>query len=150
MPIPAGYVQLKTGMWTKSSDASGPYFYDGTSMVLSSPSGGNIIDMTALAGLTAPGVGPWIANGGVNSTIQVLLTTSSGNGSATVNIEVSNDTLNGTPLAISTVAGIITFALAASPQTDGLTTQGAPWKWVRLNVVAITGTGAKILGFLGN
>ena len=36
MAIPAGYSQLSSGFWQKSSDASSPYVFDGTSMVLAS------------------------------------------------------------------------------------------------------------------
>ena len=56
--------------------------------------------------LITTGAGHWVPKGSPDAAIQVTLTTTSGNGSATVNIEVSNDGVN--PCA--TLAGTITFA----------------------------------------
>jgi hypothetical protein len=67
--------------------------------------------------------------------VQAVLTCSSGDCSGTVVIEVSNDSQNWL------TAGTITFAAAASPQTEGLLID-APWSAVRARTSAISGTGA--------
>ena len=57
---------------------------------------------------------------------------------ATVDIEVSNDGTNW----CDTAAGTITLSGTTSA-TDGFTTT-SPWKYVRANVTAISGTGATV------
>lgn len=69
--------------------------------------------------------------------------TSSGAGSATIDVEVSNDNTNWI------TQGTITLTLATTVSDDGFTTD-APWKYVRGNVTAISGTGAKVSLILGN
>jgi hypothetical protein len=58
--------------------------------------------------------------------------------SATVVIEASNDAL----FAVSTAIGTITLSGTTS-STDGFTTD-APWKYIRANVTAISGTSATV------
>jgi hypothetical protein len=82
-------------------------------------------------------------------TIQYTLTTSSGNGSATIVTQVSNDTTAANDAARNWItAATTTFASAASPQVDGFT-MNTPWAFVRFNVTAISGTGATVTGTLG-
>jgi hypothetical protein len=64
--------------------------------------------------------------------------TGSGAVSATVDIEVSNDGTNW----CDTAAGTITLS-GTTTHTDGFTTT-APWKYVRANVTAISGTSASV------
>lgn len=69
---------------------------------------------------------------------QHTLTSTAGNCTATVAIEVSADGTNFMNLSTTT------FSSAASPQFDGFTSQ-APWPFVRANLTAITGTGARVV-----
>lgn len=68
---------------------------------------------------------------------QAVLTCSSGNCSATVLVEASNDGTNWFTL------GTITFASAASPQNDAFGSV-IPWMQIRGNVSAIAGTNAAV------
>lgn len=114
---------------------------------------GNVVPMTAAVagdpstqvGLVSAGAGqgPWIAKQSPNAAVQAVVT-GTGAVSATVDVEVSNDGIN----ALDTPAGTITLS-GTSIHSDGFTTSNAPWKYIRLNVTAIAGTGAKVTGFLG-
>lgn len=66
MAIPAGFFQHPSGMWMKTADSSGPYFFDGTNMVAvdvsavypigatpAQSSSGNVAAATATATLAA-------------------------------------------------------------------------------------------------
>lgn len=84
------------------------------------------------------------------ATMQGIVTTTSGNGSATILVQVSND-----PLALSSPStaswltyATITLPAGASPVTDGITIN-APWLYVRANLTAITGTGALAQVYMG-
>ncbi len=68
---------------------------------------------------------------------QAVLTCTSGNCTGTVIFEVSADGVN------FITAATITFASAASPQTDGYVSYEV-WPYIRTRVTAITGTGASI------
>ena len=91
------------------------------------------------------------------SSFQVIATTTTGNVSATVQIQVSND--DGSGLGSGTnwlnYGAAITIASGASPQTGGFPLVAAdmgatvPWRWVRANVTAITGTGAQVAVLMG-
>lgn len=70
-------------------------------------------------------------------TIQVTGATTSGAGSATVAIEVSNDSVGWIVLATTTLT------LSTTPATDGFVLD-APWFAIRANVTAISGTGANV------
>lgn len=104
-------------------------------------------DMAPLpAGLIATGAGPWVDKRSPNASVHVTVE-GTGAVTATVDVEVSNGPDNA-PVALSTKAGTIT--LSGNPSaTDGFTTNGAPWRFWRLNVTAITGTGAKVTGIMG-
>lgn len=93
------------------------------------------------------------------TSFQVVVTTTSGNGSATVQIQVSNDDVTlGTGAVQSWLnyGTAITVASAASPATNGFPLIAAdmgatvPWRYVRATITAIAGTNAQcyvIMGF---
>lgn len=76
------------------------------------------------------------------STVMVSGDTSSGTGSATVYVQVSNDGTN------FVTACTITLALTTSVSSDGCAIN-AMWQHVRVNVNAISGTGASLDAWLG-
>jgi len=88
-----------------------------------------------LSAVTATGAGA--ANLSVNGP-QTYQATVAGTGAvtATVNIEVSNDASNWVVLGTITLSG-------TTSATDGLAAN-APWKNVRANVTAISGTSAAV------
>lgn len=98
-------------------------------------------------GLTTTGPGPWITKRGPHATVQATVA-GTGLVSATVNVEVSNGP-DSAPQPCATLAGTITLSGTTSA-TDGFTTQNAPWRFWRLNVGAISGTGAIVSGIQGN
>lgn len=69
--------------------------------------------------------------------IQIIGATTSGAGAATVNVEVSNDNVN--------FLGMKTFTLTLSTTvvSDGYAFKNA-WRYARVNVTAISGTGAYV------
>lgn len=77
------------------------------------------------------------------TTFQAVLTTTSGSGTATVNIYGSNDGTNwcSTPLGTITLNGV-------SGTSDGFTTV-APWKYVRAVSSSVTGTGGLCYVLMG-
>lgn len=95
-----------------------------------------------LDAVLATGAGTAVEPVSADRTFHAKLTTSAGNGSATVRIEVSNDNVGWI------TAGTITFASAASPQNDGFSS-ATPWKYVRGNVTAIAGTDAALTLTMG-
>ena len=88
---------------------------------------------------TATGAGSWVdaRHFGRGYGVQVLGNTTSGAGSAVVQIEVSNDGVN------AIIAGSVSLTLGTSVTDDGMTID-ALWKFIRANVISITGTGAKV------
>ena len=77
-------------------------------------------------------------NGLNELTVQATVTTTSGNGSGTVDIQVSND-----GIAWKTI-GTITIAAAASPATD-LFTYAFVTQYIRANITSVVGTGGKMI-----
>ena len=75
-------------------------------------------------------------------TFQATGATTAGAGSATVQIEVSNDRVGWI------TAGTITLTLSTTAATDGFV-MSAPWGHVRANVTAISGTGANVTVTMG-
>lgn len=79
------------------------------------------------------------------TSFQVIATTTAGNVTATVQIQVSNDDSYVNWLNYGTA---ITIVSGASPQTGGFPLVAAdmgaavPWRWVRAVVSNLTGTGA--------
>jgi len=90
------------------------------------------------SGVTSTSTGAWIYKDSPDATYFASVT-GTGAVTATVVIEVSNDGTN----AASTVMGTITLS-GTTTAADGFTSQGAPWKWVRARVTAVTGTGATV------
>ena len=74
--------------------------------------------------------------------------TGTGTVSATINVQVTNEdaTANGANSNWITM-GTITLS-GTTTATDGFTTI-APWRWVRVNVTAISGTGATVQAIMG-
>lgn len=89
-------------------------------------------------GVTTTGAGAWLYKDSPHATFQATVV-GTGAVAATVTIEVSNDAT----YAVSTVAGTITLSGTTS-SSDGFTTTSAPWKYIRANVTAISGTGATV------
>lgn len=75
-------------------------------------------------------------------TFQGSGTTTAGAGSATIKVQVSNNDSDWLDL------GTITLTLATTSSSDGFTSE-APWKHVRGNVTAISGTGASVNLYMG-
>jgi len=69
-------------------------------------------------------------------------TTSAGSGSATIKIEGTNVTAPTLDDEWVTL-GTITLTLGTTVTADGFVSQ-APWRWIRANVTAISGTGASV------
>ena len=86
---------------------------------------------------TTTGAGDWKYKDIPYSAFQATVT-GTGAVTATVEIEVSNDGVN----VVDTVMGTITLSGTTS-HSDGFTSE-APWKYVRANVTAISGTGASV------
>lgn len=106
------------------------------------PVSDGLCEVTTIGTFAAPATGTTYPVGMRGRTLQAVLTTSAGNGSATVIVEVSNDGTN------FVTAGTITFASAASPQTDGFTIL-APWAFIRGRCTAIAGTNASLAVLMG-
>lgn len=91
-----------------------------------------------MADKTTTGAGNTHFKDSPHATFQATVT-GTGVVTATVDIEVSNDGTNW----LDTVAGTITLS-GDTTHSDGFTTTSAPWKYVRANVTAISGTGASV------
>lgn len=84
---------------------------------------------------------------GALRTFQATGQTSAGAGAATVKVQVSNveaPSVDGDWLDI----GTITLTLSTSKSTDGFASE-APWRHVRGNVTAISGTNAAVTLIMG-
>ena len=80
---------------------------------------------------------------GRKATFQAVGSTTAGAGTATVKVQVSNDE------EIWLDAASIALTLATIESSDGFTLD-APWKFVRANLTALTGTGAEVSVFMGS
>lgn len=103
---------------------------------------GHVRNLFSGDGVIVTGAGSFLYKDSPYSTFQATV---SGTGavSATVTIEYSNDGTN----VCSTVAGTIALSGTTS-NTDGFTST-APWKYVRANVTAISGTDATVQVYMG-
>jgi len=132
---------------------------------------GQNINLAPLSGLSAVGAGPWTPKGSPNNGIQVNLFAPSGTAcTATVVIEVANGDGNMPPTSIwpcdtpaatvtltGTGAGVIVgvpgnppnVAASLPADSDGFVMQNSPWRYIRLHVTALTGTGAFVTGTMG-
>ena len=90
-----------------------------------------------LTGATTVAPGGWHYKDAPQAAFQATVT-GTGAVTATVTIEYSNDGVN----ALSTVGGTITLS-GTNTNSDGFTSD-TPWKFVRANVTAISGTGATV------
>ncbi len=92
---------------------------------------------TIMVGKTTTGAGDWKYKDSPYAAFQAIVT-GTGAVTATVDIEMSNDGVN----VVDTAAGTITLSGTTS-HSDGFTTN-SPWKYVRANVTAISGTNASV------
>lgn len=107
---------------------------------------GVVSGITAPAGQTTTGVGPWIKRTMSDCSVQVNVE-GTGQVDAVVDVEVSNGP-DSNPIACSTAAATVT--LSGNPRDgDGFLMVDANWKWIRLNVTFLTGPGAKVTGLMG-
>src|SRR3990167_7389421 len=91
---------------------------------------------------TATGGGSAIEARASNMAFQAIGTTSSGAGTAAVDIEGSLDGTN------FLVLGTISLTLATTASNDGFATD-APWAHIRANVTSISGTDASVTVYMG-
>lgn len=92
---------------------------------------------TLLSAATSVSAGSGYLKPTTKCTFQSDGTTTAGAGSATVKVQVSNNNSDWVDL------GTITLTLSTTSSSDGFTSD-APWKYVRGNVTAISGTGASV------
>ena len=111
------YVLINKATAIQSAPASGQ-----------APVGSQIVNLTAGQGTTNP----------QQQAFQVVVTTSSGNGSATVQPMVSNDGVN----FIAYGAALVVVAAASPAQISG--SGNVPWQFFTAYVTAISGTGAAV------
>lgn len=109
---------------------------------LSAFAGRQVQKVTLLNNVTATGASSSFIPFGVKRSFQAEGETSAGAGSATIDVEVSNDCLNWI------TAGTITLTLSTTTSDDGFATDAA-WKCVRGNVTAISGTDATVSLHMG-
>lgn len=95
-----------------------------------------------LSAATATGAGQAYQPGTPKRTFHATGLTTAGAGSATIVVQVSNDGSNWLTL------GTITLTLATTVSGDGFASD-APWRHVRGNVTAISGTGASVTLTMG-
>ncbi len=72
-------------------------------------------------------------------TLQLIGSTDSGSGSATVIVQVTNDPAR----LVWLTTGTLELALTTTPSTQGFALD-SKWDYVRGNVTAISGTGARV------
>jgi len=87
-----------------------------------------------------PGAAKQAPDMGITITLTAVLTCSSGNCSATVRVEGSNDGANWFACGADQV-----FSLAASPQSAAIVRNPFSFSQYRANCTAITGTGAQLV-----
>lgn len=100
---------------------------------------GNVMDLVnSTTGATTNITGDWKFKDAPAVSVQAILT-GTGTLGAVITIQVSNDGVN----AVATPAGTITLS-GTGVQSDGFTTSGAPWKYIRAVITGITGTAATV------
>lgn len=105
---------------------------------------GKVYNLTPEAGVTSTGAQTRIFKDSPYATFQAYGTTASGAGAATIKIQGSNlDDVNS-----YVDLGTITLTLGTTLSADGFSTS-APWKYVRANVTAISGTTATVNVLMG-
>ena len=103
---------------------------------------GKVYNLFTDAGVTSTGAGNAVFKDSPAATFQAIVT-GTGAVTATVNIEVSNDGSNW----LSTALGTISLS-GTTTANDGFTSS-APWKYVRANLTAVSGTGATVKVLMG-
>lgn len=101
-------------------------------------------EATPAIGTGVPTNVPYIFRDAPIATFQAMGTTSAGTGSVTVLIQGSNSTDTNSFVTL----GTISLTLGTTLTADGFVSN-APWKYVRCNVSAITGTGANVTVLMG-
>ena len=96
--------------------------------------------------LTAAGDGGTVQPIMNKRTFQAVGTTSSGAGTATVKIWVSNDNVGF--LLLGTITLVLATTVTAGLNADGFASD-APWKYVYAELDAVTGTGAAVTCTMG-
>lgn len=105
---------------------------------------GKVYNLTPEAGATTTGALPRIYKDSPYATFQAYGTTTGGTGAATIKIQGSNVD---DPNAYVDL-GTISLTLGTTLTADGLATT-APWKFVRANITALSGTGANVQVLMG-
>lgn len=100
-------------------------------------------DADLLSAVTATGAGSGLQLTGVIRSFHAKGSTSAGAGAATIKVQGSIDNTTWVDL------GTITLTLATTATADGFVSQ-APWKYVRGNVTALSGTGAAVTLYAGH
>jgi hypothetical protein len=103
---------------------------------------GKVMNLYADPGKQTTGASSLVYKDSPYATFQAVVT-GTGAVTATVTIEYSNDGTN----VLSTVGGTITLS-GTTTASDGFTST-SPWKYVRANVTAISGTGATVQVYMG-
>jgi hypothetical protein len=103
---------------------------------------GTVRNLYPEPGRTTTGAGNLLYKDSPTTTFHGIVT-GTGAVTATITIEYSNDGVN----VLSTVGGTITLS-GTTTSSDGFTSS-APWKFVRANVTAISGTGATVQVWMG-
>ena len=93
-----------------------------------------VIGRTLLNAVTVTGAGASVTGNSARTTFQAVGVMSSGTGSATVKIQVSNNNSQWDD------AGVISLTLTTSP-SSGIFVLNAPWVYVRGNVSALSANG---------
>ena len=103
-----------------------------------------VTTVAILSAATATGAGSTFEpNGNGEQTFQLTGSTSAGAGAAAVDVEVSNDGTNF--VSIGRLSLILGTAI-----TQALMLSKAPWRYVRGNVISISGTNAAVTLTMGN
>jgi hypothetical protein len=103
---------------------------------------GKVMNLFPGSGVLITGAGALLYKDSPYATFQAVVT-GTGAVTATVTIEFSNDGTN----VLSTVGGTISLS-GTTTASDGFTST-SPWKYVRANVTAISGTGATVQVYMG-
>lgn len=104
---------------------------------------GRVMNLFSGSGVTSTGAGSFVYKDSPDTSFQATVT-GTGAVTATVDIEYSNNGVD----VVDTVGGTITLSGTTS-HSDGFVSQNAPWKYVRANVTAISGTGATVQVYMG-
>ena len=105
--------------------------------------GGEALSYEILTDVTTAVASEAISVGSNNKAFQVKGSTASGAGAASVVVEVSNN-----PAWPWITLATISLTLGAAETSDGVVML-AGWKWVRIRVASISGTGAKVSASVG-